>query len=216
MNRFITLMLLGVIGVAMLLIFFVHMNSSDAPPPPPTIVSSGETTAQQEAPARAPEAETPPAPAESLPAEVTATAPAPAPAPQAASPAPAAPAAPAPQGEARRPAAPATASVPEGSGNILDISLHFKDDGMILRIEGDGPLPAKYFILSQPERLVLDLPGSWKNLKRPDIPSNNLVKSARLGRQGNADRLVLDLAAPIKKHALNRISDKKVELYFAQ
>lgn len=87
---------------------------------------------------------------------------------------------------------------------------------MFLRIEGDGPLPAKYFILSQPERLVVDLPGSWKELKNPPIPSNKLVKTIRIGRQGNADRLVLDLSAPVKKHELTRVNDSRVEIYFAQ
>lgn len=226
MNRFITLMLLGVVGVAMLLVFFVHMGANDNPAPSSNVISHSPSPAPQpkpEAPAAppAPPAEAaPPARAENAPQATPPAAPAqrPAPAP-APTPAPAPAAKPAPAPAPARATAEqkprATASVPEGSGNILDISLHFKDDGLLLRIEGDGPLPAKYFILSQPERLVLDLPGAWKGLKRPDIPSNNLVKSARLGRQGNADRLVLDLAVPVKTHNLSRISDSKVELYFA-
>lgn len=210
MNRFITLLLLGVVAVAMILVFFVHMNGTDntAPPPAQIIASEQrpESPAETPAPEPAPTQEaTAPQPA---PAPTPAPAPAPAPAKPQAKPAPATPA-PAPQG-------PATASRTEGSGSIKDISLHFKDQGMFLRIEGDGPLPAKYFILSQPERLVVDLPGSWKGLKNPDIPSNNLLKAIRIGRQGNADRLVLDLAAPVKKHEITRINDFKVEIYFAQ
>jgi hypothetical protein len=46
------------------------------------------------------------------------------------------------------------------------------------------------------------------------VPSNNLVKSARLGRQDDADRLVLDLKTRLKSHSINRISDKRIEVLF--
>lgn len=247
MNRFITLLLLGVVVVAMLLVFLVHMNGDTSSPPAPSVQSAPvaavppptqpEAPAEQPAPETAPpaqaEAPTPEAPAPNAPAEAAptqASAQAPAPMPTTVPPAqvqtpPAAPAsaqapapapspAPAPQPPATQ--GQATASRSEGSGRILDISLHFRDQGMFLSIEGNGPLPAKYFILSQPERLVVDLPGSWKGLKSPVVPSNNVLKSARTGRYGNADRLVLDLVGPIKTHQLTRINDNKVEIYFAQ
>ncbi|MDR1124476.1 MAG: AMIN domain-containing protein [Deltaproteobacteria bacterium] len=110
--------------------------------------------------------------------------------------------------------APATASVSRGRGSIVELSLQFRGRGMALVIEGSGPLPARHFVLAGPDRLVVDLPGSWSNLKVPAVPSNNLVKSARLGRQDDADRLVLDLKTRLKSHSINRISDKKIEVLF--
>lgn len=206
MNRFITLLLLAVVGIAMLLIFFMHINGGGTGSPEPVQTSQSAPAAAIPPPAQAPAApETPDAPTQAEPA----AAPAPPPARPTPPPAPPAQAATAPQ-------SPGTASKAEGSGKILDISLHFKEQGMFLRVEGDGPLPAKYFILSQPERLVVDLPGSWRGMQSPAVPGNNIVKSARVGRQGNADRLVLDLAAPVKKHELTRVNDNKVEIYFAQ
>lgn len=110
---------------------------------------------------------------------------------------------------------PVPASVTVGQGTIKDVRLSFSGtNGMVLRIEGDGPLPVKYFILSDPERLVIDLPGIWANLKTPAIPGNTLLKSARLGRQGNADRIVLDLQRSLSKHGINRLSDNAVEVFF--
>lgn len=265
MNKYITMLLLGVVAVAMLLVVLVHMNRDTDEP---VLVAAPEAPAPAQTPSTPLETPqnagalpaTTPTPAQTTPeasqnnaesAQNTAGQPVAAPAQTTAAPAaqpaatpqaPASPAQPAqpaanataaqPGGTPAQPAAtatepspaatstaqgkPATASVPAGSGSITDISLHFRDKGMYLSIEGDGPLPAKYFVLSQPERLVVDLPGTWKGLKTPSIPSNNLVKAVRVGRQGNADRLVLDLQAPITKHELKRLNDKKVELYFQQ
>lgn len=255
MNRFITLLLLGVIGIAMLLIFLMHTSGTDTPPAPPSAVSTPneadpviETMPEAdpslpELPAQKPEVQKPDTQqAQSpvaAPAQTGATpnhpAAQPAPKPETsaaqAEPKPEIPAEkPASQPEtatekpvqtqvqspAEKPQTPATASTSLGSGKIIACGLHFEGSGMLLRIEGDSPMPVKYFILTSPERLVVDLPGSWKNLKAPAVPSNNIVKAIRIGRQGNADRLVLDLAGPLKKHELKRINDNKVELHFEQ
>lgn len=107
-----------------------------------------------------------------------------------------------------------TASVTRGKGSIKNMELKFRGKGMYLLIEADSALPAKYFLLHNPERLVVDLPGAWNNIKAPRVPSSMLVKSARLGRQSDADRLVLDLGYKLKFHDLIRVGDKKVEIYF--
>jgi hypothetical protein len=101
-----------------------------------------------------------------------------------------------------------------GHGNILQTSLKFRGLGMFLAIEADSPLPVKYFVLSSPDRLVIDLPGAWKNLKLPAIPSNMLVKDIRIGRQADSDRIVIDLSRKIKNDNLIRLNDKKVEVFF--
>ncbi|MDR1241298.1 MAG: AMIN domain-containing protein [Deltaproteobacteria bacterium] len=106
------------------------------------------------------------------------------------------------------------ASVAVGRGNILQTSLKFRGLGMFLSIEADSPLPVKYFVLSSPDRLVIDLPGAWKNLKLPAVPSNMLVKDIRIGRQADSDRIVIDLGRKIKNDSLIRLNDKAVEVFF--
>ena len=101
-----------------------------------------------------------------------------------------------------------------GTGAMRNISLHFKDKGMLIRLEADSVLAVKSFVLTAPDRLVLDLPGSWKGLKVPEIPSNTLVKKVRLGRQGNADRIVLDLTRPLRRQTMAQISERMVEVVF--
>jgi hypothetical protein len=107
-----------------------------------------------------------------------------------------------------------TASVSQGYGNILQTTLKFRGLGMFLSIEADSPLPAKHFVLASPDRLVIDLPGAWKNLKLPAVPSNMLIKDIRIGRQADADRIVIDLSRKIKNDSMIRINDKKVEIFF--
>lgn len=105
-------------------------------------------------------------------------------------------------------------TVTKGSGTIKDLSLHFSGNAMYLTVEGNSPLPLKFFTLPSPDRLVIDLPGTWKGLKPPVLPSNQLVKSARIGRFKDADRIVLDLSRPLKSSQSKRYSQEKVEIHF--
>ncbi|MDR2050569.1 MAG: AMIN domain-containing protein [Deltaproteobacteria bacterium] len=226
MNKYLTALLLAVIFTAMLLVLFFQMNASDEDIPPRadapvnSFVSASVLAPVAGTVSAPPDlAEDPPVSGEPalMPAEDSAPA---EPPPGRSEPGRDADPPPASTAQARRPAAGAPSSTatnaasPEWSGSITDMSLHFRNPGMYLRIAGDRPLQARYFILSQPDRLVVDLPGRWQGIKTPAIPGNNLVKSIRIGRQGNADRLVLDMFAPLKKHELNRLSDSQVEVYF--
>lgn len=103
---------------------------------------------------------------------------------------------------------------PAGKGphTAKSVALQFAGQGMVLRIEAEGPFAAKAYILPGPDRLVIDLAGDWKNLQAPKVPSNNLVKGARLGRQPDAMRLVLDLSKAPKNHQKVQISDTVVEI----
>jgi hypothetical protein len=215
MNKFISLLLLVVALAAMLLVFLVHTNNQtengggpvnvlSTPAPPATPAAPQEAAPAQPATPPAPPA---PEPAISAPSPDQIQNIRPEPAATPASPAPI-PVRPAPDPTASVPAS------PSAQGSLRDISLHFKDGGMILRLEGDVPLSARYFILSAPERLVLDISGNWKGIKVPAMPSNNIIKAIRLGRHGNADRLVLDLLGPLRAHNLERLNENKMELYF--
>lgn len=266
MNKFITMLILGVVAAAMLLVLGMHMGQlPDEEAPAPIVAGQPATTGQatesgatalpagalsdsqsgaaeistslrtpvrqpdEAAPAQpeggaGPSAASSASPSASQSGAASAASGQPAVIPvqsgsgAAATPPPAVPARQpsASSGSASAPArqAPATASVSRGKGSIVEMSLQFRGRGMALVIVGDGPLPVRHFVLTGPDRLVVDLPGAWRNLKAPAVPGNNLVKSIRIGRQGDADRVVLDLKTTLKSHGINRISDKKVEVLF--
>ena len=75
---------------------------------------------------------------------------------------------------------------------------------MVLQIEANSPFSANAFVLTGPDRLVVDLPGTWQGMRVPSIPENRLIKNARLGQQPAGPRLVLDLTGPIKGHKIER------------
>ena len=100
----------------------------------------------------------------------------------------------------------------KGTRTATSVVLQFAGQGMVLRIEADAPFTAKAYVLPGPDRLVVDLAGDWKNLQAPKVPSNNLVKGARLGRQPEAMRLVLDLSRVPKNHQKVQVSDTVMEV----
>jgi hypothetical protein len=87
---------------------------------------------------------------------------------------------------------------------LKNISFNFSGQNLRLLIQADSPFPCKTFALTGPDRLVIDLPGTWKDMKAPVTPQNRLVKSVRLGAQPGGPRLVLDLIAPLKRHSAER------------
>jgi hypothetical protein len=99
-----------------------------------------------------------------------------------------------------------TSAVPAGkeTRTLKNISLAFADSDMRLLIEADGAFPCKTFILSGPDRLVIDLPGAWKGMKAPTVPGNRIIRKARVGLQSGGARIVLDLNSPLKNHKVER------------
>lgn len=91
-----------------------------------------------------------------------------------------------------------------GTHALKTINLAFAGQDMLLRIEAGDPFPCKTFVLTGPDRLVIDLPGTWKDMKAPSVPQNRLVNKARLGQQNSGPRLVLDLSGPLKGHKVER------------
>ena len=104
------------------------------------------------------------------------------------------------------PAAPAKEPVlSDKDAHVLnDIGLHFSGQNMQLRMEADTPFPCRTFVLNSPDRLVIDLPGTWKGVKAPTVPQNRLVKAVRVGAQPTGPRIVLDLSAAPKGHKVQR------------
>lgn len=96
---------------------------------------------------------------------------------------------------------------------LKNIGLHFKEKGVVLRIEADGGFSYKTFVLPTPDRYVVDLGGSWSGMRVPVIPANNMVKSARVGSQAGGPRLVLDLQRAPKKHRVTWVAPTVLEIY---
>ncbi len=106
----------------------------------------------------------------------------------------------------------ALAAAAKGPHTAKSATLSFAGQSMVLRVEAEEPFVAKLFVLPGPDRLVLDLMGDWKNLQAPKVPSNNVVKGSRVGRQPESARLVLDLNQAPKKYEKVQISPTVVEV----
>ncbi len=92
------------------------------------------------------------------------------------------------------------------------IGLHFAGQRIVLRMEADTAFPCKTFALGSPDRLVVDLPGTWKGMQTPGVPQNLVVKGVRVGKQPAGPRIVLDLEKPLQKHEVVR-QGNVVEVY---
>jgi hypothetical protein len=92
----------------------------------------------------------------------------------------------------------------KASHALKNIAFSFSGQNLRLLIQADSPFPCKAFALTGPDRLVIDLPGTWKDMKAPVTPQNRLVRTVRLGAQPAGPRLVLDLIAPLKRHSVER------------
>lgn len=106
----------------------------------------------------------------------------------------------------------ATTTAPSGAHTLKNIGVHFSGQNMMLRIESDSVFPIKHFVLAKPDRLVIDLPGNWKNMRVPNVPQNNIIKAVRLGSQPAGPRLVLDLAKTPTHQEVVKVSDTVVEI----
>lgn len=95
---------------------------------------------------------------------------------------------------------------------LVNIGLHFKGNGMALRIEADAPFSYKTFALSSPDRYVVDLVGTWNKMRAPSVPSNNMIKGARAGKQAGGPRLVLDMQRSPKKHSVTWVTPTVLEI----
>lgn len=95
---------------------------------------------------------------------------------------------------------------------LVNIGLHFKGSGMALRIEADAPFSYKTFALPSPDRYVVDLVGTWNKMRAPSVPSNNMIKGARAGKQAGGPRLVLDMQRSPKKHNVTWVTPTVLEI----
>jgi len=108
------------------------------------------------------------------------------------------------------PSSPKAPAIPEpsakqtsgGTKNITNIVVYATQEGATLRLGGDSPLVYKSMLLHNPDRFVLDFEGQW-NVNIPGIPPNKLVKAIRVGRQADFTRMVVDLhRAPVSSRVI--------------
>lgn len=80
-------------------------------------------------------------------------------------------------------------------------------DVVTLNLRGGAPMRGKSFMLTGPDRVVLDIDGDWK-VEAPRVPSNRMVRSLRVGTQDKATRLVFDMrVTPLKVKVTNPTPD---------
>ena len=73
----------------------------------------------------------------------------------------------------------------------------------------DRKIPYKQMLLTNPDRLVIDIAGEYKNLQSPAFPENDFVSGIRIGHYDNRTRLVFDLKATPARHHINQSGDQK-------
>lgn len=70
-----------------------------------------------------------------------------------------------------------------------------RDKGATVRLNLGQTISYRQMLLEKPDRVVVDVTGSYKDLKAPGIPDNPLVTNVRLGHYDNRTRIVVDLSA---------------------
>ncbi len=81
---------------------------------------------------------------------------------------------------------------PEGPKVIKRITVMKVGDGTTVRLDSSQTPTYKTMRLNSPERLVIDLDGTWK-LRAPGVPNNALVSNVRIGDHKDGSRIVIDL-----------------------
>lgn len=115
------------------------------------------------------------------------------------------------------PAPPAAQAIPvpnlgqRGAKNITNIVVYATQEGATLRLGADAPLTCTPMLLRNPDRLALDCSGQW-HVNVPGVPQNKFIKALRAGRQNGATRLVLDLHQAPASYRLVQTSPRGLDL----
>ena len=101
--------------------------------------------------------------------------------------------------EAPRKKAPAPAKeAPAAAGKSIErFVVYVRESGATVRIVGNTGISYKPMLLTEPDRIVLDLDGDW-DIKAPGIPKNKLVTNIRIGKPNGKTRVVIDLNSTAK------------------
>lgn len=107
-----------------------------------------------------------------------------------------------------------TILAPKKNANTIIYTELLMDGNQVgLVLEGDKPIKPKTFRLQNPDRVVVDIEGSWI-IKLPRLISNRMVKEIRSNMQKDKTRIVFDLKTPVTSSLLYRIHSRKYQLVF--
>ena len=109
---------------------------------------------------------------------------------------------PAPPKVETEPIAPPALTRAELAHLLEEVTAESSADGVAVRLLADGTISAKDFMLANPPRLVIDLPGVRNTVRRRVVPvAGGLVSRVRISQFQSAPdpvtRIVLDLARPV-------------------
>jgi len=79
-----------------------------------------------------------------------------------------------------------------------------------LTLRGNSPMIGHFYVLEDPDRVVLDLAGNWQ-IDVPRVPGNRLIGAVRVGQHEDKTRLVFDMKNP-GKAALVPLNRNALEL----
>ena len=104
-----------------------------------------------------------------------------------------------PRKEAPRKKEPAPSrETPAAAGKSIErFVVYVRENGATVRIVGNTNISYKPMLLTEPDRVVLDLDGDW-DIKAPGIPKNKLVTNIRIGKPNGKTRVVIDLNSTAK------------------
>lgn len=88
------------------------------------------------------------------------------------------------------------------------MKFEYQNTDMLLILSADSEFDYKSFQLTSPERLVIDVIGTWNGIESPTVPSNRLINSIRNGKTDKGYRIVLDLKEPPKGYETKRDGNK--------
>lgn len=70
--------------------------------------------------------------------------------------------------------------------------VYAREGGATVRLVGNTTISYKPMVLTNPDRVVVDLDGDWE-IKAPGVPKNELVTNVRIGKMNGKTRVVIDL-----------------------
>ena len=109
---------------------------------------------------------------------------------------------------------PAPKSEPAKKFKAQGFSFQYQGNDMLFTITADSPIEYKSFVLTSPDRLIVDLLGSWSGVENISVPSNRLISGMRNGKTERGHRVVLDLKQAPKGYDIKRDGNKLIVTVF--
>ncbi|MBQ4133321.1 MAG: AMIN domain-containing protein [Desulfovibrionaceae bacterium] len=112
------------------------------------------------------------------------------------------------QAPVAQPAAAEPAPEPVKSHKAESFKFQYQGNEMLFIITADSGFEYKSFVLTSPDRLIIDLLGNWSGVENVKAPSNRLISGMRNGKTERGHRVVLDLKQAPKGYETKREGNK--------